>query len=172
MDTDQVRRFCPVGHIYQLKPTFEPCCPQAQAKPYINMRRLNPQRRAKWQRKAAEQRNTWPRIKAFIRLRDASRCRYCGERGYEVDHVVPHCNKGDAEAFNNLVWSCGDCNRFKGSERGFTMENNMLRWHGKIVAAHGIFGPELLQEIADQRLERQTRQGLVGVVRYKRGGSS
>jgi 5-methylcytosine-specific restriction endonuclease McrA len=171
MSTDQVRRFCLAGHIYQLKPTFEPCCPQAQADPYsLRRRQANLQ---KWGRKRAQQANFWSRIRAFIRLRDKGQCRYCGKKGYEVDHVVPHCNKGDAEAFDNLVWSCGPCNRFKGSERGFSMRNNLLQWHGKIVSPSGIFGEELMNEIGKQRLERQTRQGLTGVVSYKqRGGTS
>lgn len=172
MDTEQVRRFCPAGHIYQLKPAFERCCNQAQEDPYTRVQRLNPQRRAKWQRKAAEKTNPWPRIRAFIRLRDSGLCRYCGERGYEVDHVVPHSGRGAAESFDNLVWACGPCNRFKGSERGFTMSNGVLRWHTKLVAKHSMFGEELMQEIADQRLARQTRQGLVGMINYKRGGAS
>ena len=172
MDTDQVRRFCPAGHMYQLKPTFERCCAEAQEDPYIEHRGLNPQRRTKWQRKAAEQGNPWPRIRAFIRLRDSGLCRYCGGRGSEVDHVVPHSKRGDAEDFNNLVWSCGPCNRFKGSERGFSMNNGVLRWHGKPVSTHGIFGARLMDEIADQRLARQTRQGLVGMVQFKTGGAS
>ena len=170
MDTNQVRRFCPVGHIYQLKPTFERCCPQAQADPYSPRRQRANQK--KWKQKRAEQNNPWPRIRAFIRVRDQNRCRYCGKKGYEVDHVVSRCNKGNAEAFDNLVWSCGICNRFKGSERGFSMRNNVLQWHGKIVSAHGIFGPRLMEEIADQRLARQTRQGLVGMVQFKIGGAS
>ena len=165
MDTDQVRRFCPAGHIYQLKPTFEQCCDQAQADPYTPRHRENQRQR---KRKAAEQGNRWSRIRAFIRLRDHGLCRYCGKPGYEVDHVVPHSKRGDAEAFDNLVWSCGPCNRFKGSERDFTMRNNVLRWHDKSVSVHGIFGPRLMEEIAGQRLARQTRQGLVGMVRYKR----
>ncbi len=174
MNPEQVRRFCPAGHIYQLKPTFEPCCSQALADPYIA--RPNPQRRRcqweKWERKKAEQANRWPRIRAFIRLRDQGRCRYCGNPGFEVDHVVPTSKRGDAEEFDNLVWSCGPCNRLKGSERGFTMKNNVLRWHGKIVSAQqGIFGTELMKEISDQRLERQVRQGLVGMVSFKTGGA-
>lgn len=168
MDTEQVRRFCPAGHIYQLKPTFERCCDQSQADPYTHIlaaRRLL--RRQKEGRKAAEARNTWPRIRAFIRLRDHGLCRYCGERGYEVDHVVPHSKRGDAEDYDNLVWSCGPCNRFKGSEKGFSMVNGVLRWYGKTVAEHSIFGQELMNEIAAQRLARQTRQGLSGMISYK-----
>ena len=168
---DQVRRFCPAGHIYQLKPTFERCCPQALADPYTSRHRAN---QRTWQRKAAEQGNPWPRIRAFIQLRDSGLCRYCGQQGYEVDHVIPHSKRGDAESFNNLVWACGPCNRFKGSERGFTMSNGVLRWHDKPVSNHDIFGPLLMEEIADQRLARQTRQGLVGMLNYKsnRGGTS
>lgn len=177
MDTDQVRRFCPAGHMYQLKPTFEPCCTQALSDPYAHPKLLpRPSRQEanqrKWQRKAAEQGNPWPRIRAFIRLRDSGLCRYCGGRGFEVDHVVPHSKRGDAEDFNNLVWSCGPCNRFKGSERGFSMNNGVLRWHGKPVSTHGIFGARLMDEIADQRLARQTRQGLVGMLQFKTGGGT
>ncbi len=170
MNTEQVRRFCPAGHIYQLKPTFERCCPQALADPYSTPRQLSPQSR--WGRKRAEQGNQWPRIRAFIRLRDRGLCRYCGGKGYEVDHVVPHCKQGKAEEFDNLVWSCGPCNRFKGSEKGFTLKNNVLRWYNSLVSEHGIFGRRLMEEIADQRLARQTRQGLVGMLDYKRGGAS
>ena len=170
MDTEQVRRICPAGHIYQLKPTFVRCCAEALSDPYTRPKRLNPQRRAKWENKAAELTNTWPRIRAFIRLRDRNLCRYCGEKGYEIDHVVPHSKRGDAKAFNNLVWACGPCNRFKGSERGFTLHNGVLRWHGDIVSIHGLFGGLLMDAIADQRLARQAGQGLTGMVEYKRGG--
>ncbi|KKK54329.1 hypothetical protein LCGC14_3085840 [marine sediment metagenome] len=166
MDTDQVRRFCPAGHIYQLKPTFEPCCTKALLDPYSQVaaaRRLLRHKKKKV--------NQWPRIRAFIRLRDSGLCRYCGERGSEVDHVVPQSKRGDAVSYDNLVWSCGPCNRFKGSERGFTMRNNILRWHDNPVSARGIFGPRLMEEIAEQRLARQTGQGLVGMVVYKTGGT-
>lgn len=169
MDTDQVRRFCPAGHIYQLKPTFEPCCDQALADPYSRPN-IRQDGLTKWQRKGAEKSNPWPRIRAFIRLRDRNLCRYCGEKGYEIDHVVPHSKRGEDKSFDNLVWSCGPCNRFKGSEQGFTLHLGVLRWHGEIVSVHGLFSDRLMTEIAEQRLARQTRQGLSGMVEYKRGG--
>lgn len=178
IDTDQVRRFCPAGHIYQLKPMFERCCAEAQEDPYTKpqrlnsqrrVNRLNPQRRA-WGGRRPNNSTPWLRIRALIRLRDGGLCRYCGEPGYEVDHVVPHSKRGDAESFDNLVWSCGPCNRFKGAERGFLLKNNVLRWHDNPVSEHGLFGARLMEAIATQRLARQTRQGLVGMLQFKTGG--
>jgi len=167
MDFNQVRRFCPDGHKYQIAPTFEPCCPLAHPG---RQERRNPQQRArelKWARKRNENKNTWPRIRAFVRLRDKNQCRYCGARGAEADHVEPRSNKKDSDAFDNLVWSCHRCNTRKGRERGFTMKKNRLTWHGRLVSPEGIFGETLMLEVEAQRLARQVADGLTGMVRYK-----
>lgn len=51
--------------------------------------------------------------------RDGFRCRYCGRSAPEVkleaDHVIPKAQGGD-DSMDNLITSCYDCNRGKGSQ--------------------------------------------------------
>ncbi len=197
MDTSTVHRYCSEGHRFQTQPEFQPCCPKAKQAPkdrthcpqnhaytLENTYGHNQQRYCKTcRRQRNRKRRRDPglaqraRIRNFIRARDRDRCRYCGGRGREVEHVVPRCNKGDDSAFDNLVWSCSRCNSVKGSESGFTMQGERLYWHGRLVAPGQLFGGSLLREIEVQREERQLAQGLNELVRYKRerrerGGTS
>ena len=46
--------------------------------------------------------------------RDGWECQYCGSRGaLTVDHVIPR-SKGGGSTWENIVASCGPCNRRKG----------------------------------------------------------
>lgn len=59
----------------------------------------------------------WKRVRLVVFQRDDFTCRYCGRRGgdLECDHVVPVSRGGDSDV-DNLVTSCGDCNRSKGAK--------------------------------------------------------
>lgn len=188
MDTNVVQRYCPGGHKFQTKPEFKPCCPQARQNP--KDRTHCPQsheytkentywhQRQRYCKECRRQRNRSRRrakgllqrtqIRRFIKARDRDRCRYCGGRGSEVDHVIPRCNNGDDSAFDNLVWSCRRCNSVKGRESGFTIQNERLYWHHRLVAPGQLFGVALLREIEAQREERQLAQGLTNLVQFKR----
>lgn len=48
----------------------------------------------------------------IIRATDG-RCVYCGERGSQIDHVVPH-RRGGPNIRENKVLACGRCNAKKG----------------------------------------------------------
>lgn len=194
MDMSVVRRYCSAGHIYQTKPDFQPCCPEAKSSPKDRTHcpqkhEYTPEntywhRQQRYCKECRRRRNRQRRrdtglgqrasIRKFVKSRDRDRCRYCGGRGHEVDHVVPRCNKGEDSAFDNLVWSCRRCNSLKGSESGFTMQNERLYWRGRLVAPGQLFGLPLLREVEAQREERQLAQGLEHLVRYKRerGGAS
>lgn len=181
---ETTRRYCPDGHIYQVAPTFEPCCSKARPRggarthcpqghkyteknpsPCRECRRLRNQRRS--QRRPQPNPEKRARVRDFIKLRDGGLCRYCGLRGQEVDHVVARCNNGPDDAFDNLVWSCKDCNGAKGREEGFTLKKERLYWHGRLVAPGSIFGVELMKEVEAQRRERQLAQGLQPILDYK-----
>ena len=173
------RRYCPDGHIHQTEPEFVACCPKARPtnrgksqcplgheytggntlwyRGYRYCRACRRQRRARAKRAETYIKR---RVRSFVRLRDDGHCRYCGEEGSEIDHVVARCNGGEESAFDNLVWSCKVCNSMKGSEEGFTMRQEQLLWHGKLVAPRGIFGGTLRAEILAQRHARQRLQGL------------
>ena len=51
-----------------------------------------------------------------VLARDAYTCQYCGRQasGLTVDHVVPRSRGGDS-VWENIVASCGPCNRKKGN---------------------------------------------------------
>jgi 5-methylcytosine-specific restriction endonuclease McrA len=51
-----------------------------------------------------------------VLARDSWTCQYCGQRkpGLTVDHVVPR-SRGGESVWENIVASCGPCNRRKGN---------------------------------------------------------
>lgn len=55
----------------------------------------------------------WEQLRLEILARDSYKCRYCGGRASQVDHVVP-VSRGGGEEDGNLVAACGPCNRSKG----------------------------------------------------------
>jgi len=57
-----------------------------------------------------------PLTKRNVMRRDENTCQYCGRRHTEMttDHVVPR-SAGGAEAWENLVCACSECNARKGS---------------------------------------------------------
>lgn len=59
-------------------------------------------------------RTSWTRISEIVRKRDGETCQYCGEHAQdgEPDHILP-LEKGGRDSFDNLVWSCQECNREK-----------------------------------------------------------
>lgn len=186
----KTRRYCEDGHIYDADP-FKPCCPKAgkSRQGEHNRRKAHcPQghRYTKtntyyWQgrrrcRSCISKRKQPPRVpsrvRSFIKLRDKGRCRYCGEQGSGIDHVVARCNEGTENAFDNMVWCCKGCNDIKGREAGFTMRSGRLYWQGRLVEQGKLFGPELLAEIRAQREARQVNQGLHTLVDFKRRGGT
>lgn len=60
-------------------------------------------------------------LRRNVRERAGERCEYClladadGYFSHEPDHVIAE-KHGGATTFDNLAWSCFDCNRFKGSD--------------------------------------------------------
>ena len=59
-----------------------------------------------------------PKLRFEVFQRDNFRCRYCGrtsnETKLEVDHINPK-SKGGSDDMDNLITSCMECNRGKGS---------------------------------------------------------
>jgi 5-methylcytosine-specific restriction endonuclease McrA len=52
-----------------------------------------------------------------VLARDAWTCQYCGRQGHTgltVDHVIPR-SRGGESVWENIVTSCGPCNRKKGN---------------------------------------------------------
>lgn len=62
-------------------------------------------------------RESWARVREIVKNRDGETCQYCGRPAPdgEPDHVLPLA-KGGTDALTNLVWSCPECNRSKGSK--------------------------------------------------------
>ena len=62
--------------------------------------------------------NIEKKIRFEVFKRDSFKCQYCGRSApdiiLEVDHIVPICGNGDSNIIN-LITSCFDCNRGKGS---------------------------------------------------------
>lgn len=62
--------------------------------------------------------NIEKKIRFEVFKRDSFKCQYCGRSApdiiLEVDHIVPICENGDSNIIN-LITSCFDCNRGKGS---------------------------------------------------------
>ena len=141
MDTTIVKRYCPNGHKFQIKPTFIACCPQAGKR----FRSQGKKRRRPNRGRTAQKKRE--RTHSFLKLRDGGLCRYCGEPGVEVDHVVPRCTNGSESAFGNMVWCCRRCNGVKGVREGFNMKNSRLYYEGQLIAPSHLFGAELLQRL-------------------------
>lgn len=59
----------------------------------------------------------WRKVRARILVRDRWRCRYCGGRAGEVDHVVPIDAGGARYDERNLVAACKRCNVRRARER-------------------------------------------------------
>lgn len=69
------------------------------------------------QRKPLQSREFSDAIKQDILARDGCTCVYCGNRGSQVDHVVPH-SKGGPGTVQNGVTSCRTCNHKKRNSTG------------------------------------------------------
>lgn len=54
-------------------------------------------------------RGDWPKIRARV-LREEPRCRLCGSRAEQVDHIIPVSRGGTHERVN-LRGVCGPCHR-------------------------------------------------------------
>ena len=59
----------------------------------------------------------WPKVRRRILERDRWRCRWCGGRANQVDHVVPVSAGGSRLDPRNLVASCLRCNVRRARER-------------------------------------------------------
>lgn len=59
----------------------------------------------------------WPRVRLAILRRDRWRCRWCGGRANQVDHVIPISAGGARLDPRNLVASCLRCNVRRARER-------------------------------------------------------
>lgn len=53
-------------------------------------------------------------LRRFILDRDGDTCRYCGDYGDTIDHVVPR-SKGGLSSPANCVCACNSCNQRKAS---------------------------------------------------------
>lgn len=98
-----------------------------------------------------------------MRSRDEGRCRYCGESGTEIDHVIPR-HKGGVTNLTNLVLACQSCNRRKGEERGFLLREGVLHYLGEEVHPNSLFGEELMERVVGRRRTRQVRSGLAWAI--------
>jgi 5-methylcytosine-specific restriction endonuclease McrA len=58
----------------------------------------------------------WPALRRRVLVRDAYRCRWCGGRANEADHVVAIAEGGAALDLRNLVAACRSCNARRGGE--------------------------------------------------------
>jgi 5-methylcytosine-specific restriction endonuclease McrA len=56
----------------------------------------------------------WRNLRQGVLRRDRYRCRYCGEKASQADHVVPR-KKGGWDTPDNLVACCPRCNRLVGN---------------------------------------------------------
>ena len=105
-------------------------------------------------------------IRRYLLIRDEV-CRYCGESGFDIEHVNPLATGGQDDVFTNLVLACSLCNTRKGRETGFELKDNRLTWYGQLVAPDALFGEELMALVEAQRLNRQRMQGLTHIVEHK-----
>lgn len=99
-------------------------------------------------------------VRQAVRDRDHNTCRYCGEPGTELDHIVPYRPRQWHQQVANLVVACTSCNRRKGKERGFHMEEGMLYYYQEKVCPSGLFGEALMQQVEASRRRRQVKRGL------------
>lgn len=53
-------------------------------------------------------------VRAYLRQKWEGKCAYCGEKGGEVEHLVPR-SRGGSNRVSNLVLSCRRCNEAKGN---------------------------------------------------------
>lgn len=53
-------------------------------------------------------------VRGLVIKRDSKICRYCGNEGNEVDHIIPF-SEGGLFTPKNLVCSCRKCNELKGN---------------------------------------------------------
>lgn len=75
----------------------------------VRMRKMN--------RRLEIESGEWEKLRTECFKRDDYTCRYCGERGgnLEADHSIPH-RHGGPTVLENLVTACRSCNRSKGSK--------------------------------------------------------
>jgi hypothetical protein len=56
----------------------------------------------------------WKAVRAFVLLRDAGVCRWCGAEATDADHVVPLAEGGAPFDARNVAASCEACNSRRG----------------------------------------------------------
>lgn len=54
-------------------------------------------------------------VRAYLRQKWDGQCAYCGEKGDEVEHLIPK-RRGGTDRISNLVWACRKCNEKKGNQ--------------------------------------------------------
>lgn len=86
-------------------------------------------------------------------------CAYCGEKGEEVEHVVPKQN-GGTNSFKNLTLSCRKCNEKKGilslKEFGKVMKRDYSHLEPKQTPKHA----SIVQSARDYTIESIKSMGL------------
>jgi hypothetical protein len=66
-------------------------------------------------------------LKKFVLKRDNNICKYCGEIGTTVDHIIPRA-QGGLSTPKNLTCACQNCNVLKGSLEVETFKFLLLEW--------------------------------------------
>lgn len=102
-------------------------------------------------------------------IRDHGRCRYCGDVGQSIDHVLPK-SRGGERTMANGVLACFRCNSFKGArtpeEAGMTLlEPGMFKSPEEAAAYRHVFmstrkRPPLTQRICIIDPEAEATRGL------------
>ena len=58
----------------------------------------------------------WRALHRMVLKRDNKTCQYCGQPGFQADHVIPR-RKGGPDALPNLVCCCRQCNVIAGGRK-------------------------------------------------------
>lgn len=56
----------------------------------------------------------WRELRKLTLQRDKHRCRYCGDRAHQADHIIPR-RRGGPDAIENLAACCRHCNAMAGN---------------------------------------------------------
>lgn len=73
--------------------------------------------------------SNWFSLRKRVLARDSHKCRLCGAKATEVDHII----RGDNHDMSNLQSLCADCHKAKSSSEGVSerQRKRMLRQRPK-----------------------------------------
>ena len=105
----------------------------------------------------------WRDLRMRVCQRDKHLCQYCGDRGFQADHIVPR-KRGGPDTMKNLVCCCHTCNK-TALNSTFVSFSAKKRW---LLVARGIVEkPPVKPFVRHQKTYLERKPPKRGLLRQK-----